>query len=65
MEIVFKKQAFAVYFIKKETKEIILDSVFLSHDKAMQYAADYNEWEVNQGSKDIWVCQPIDFDDEK
>lgn len=61
----FKKQAYAVYFIKAETKRLILDSVFLSRDKAMRYAEDYNEWEVNQGSKDIWVCQQIDFDDEK
>ena len=61
----FKKQAYAVYFIKAETKRIVLDSVFLSSDKAKRYAEDYNKWEENQGSKDIWVCQPINFDDEK
>ena len=61
----FKKQAYAVYFIKAETKELVLDSVFLSGYKAMRYAKDYNEWEENKGSKDIWICQPIDFDDEK
>ena len=61
----FKKQAYAVYFIKAETKKLVLDSVFLSRNKAMRYAEDYNEWEENQGSKDIWICQPIDFDDEK
>lgn len=61
----FKKQAYAVYFIKAETKSLVLDSVFLSRNKAIQYAEDYNEWEWNQGSKDIWICQPIDFDDEK
>lgn len=61
----FKKQAYAVYFIKAETKSLVLDSVFLSRNKAIQYAEDYNEWEENQGSKDIWICQPIEFDDEK
>ena len=65
MEIVFKKQAYAVYFIKKETKEWILDSVFLSLDKAMQYAADFNVWEKKEGEGDIWMCELIDFDDEK
>lgn len=63
MKIVFKKQAYAVYFIKKETKEFILDSVFLSPGKAMQYAADFNEWEKKEGEGDTWICQPIDFDD--
>ena len=61
----FKKQAYVVYFIKAETKKLVLDSVFLSINKAMRYAKDYNEWEENQGSKDIWICLPIDFDDEK
>ena len=65
MEIKFKKQAYAVCFIKKKTKEMVIDSVFLSADKAMQYAADYNEWELKEGEGDLWVCQPIDFDDEK
>lgn len=65
MEIKFKKQAYAVFFIKKETKEFILDSVFLSPDKAMQYAAEFNVWEKKEGEGDIWICQPIDFDDEK
>lgn len=61
----FKKKAYAVYFIKADTKRLVLDSVFLSRDKAIRYAEDYNEWEVEQGSKDIWIFQPIDFDDEK
>lgn len=65
MDIVFKKQAFAVYFVKEETKEIVIDSVFLSHDKAMQYAAEFNAWEQKEGQGDLWVCQPIDFDDEQ
>ena len=65
MEFKFKKQAYAVYFIKKKTKELVIDSVFLSHDKAMRYAADYNEWELKEGEGDLWICQSIDFDDEK
>lgn len=61
----FKKEAYAVYFIKADTKKLVLDSIFLSRDKAIRYAEDYNEWEDEQGSKDIWVCQPIDFNDEQ
>lgn len=65
MDIQFKKQAFAVYFVKKETKEKIIDSVFLSLHKAMQYAADLNEWEHKEGQGDLWIYQPIDFNDEQ
>ena len=65
MDIVFNKQAYLAYFIIKETKEIIIDSVFLSLDKAKQYAAEFNEWELKEGDGDTWFCLEIDFDDEK
>lgn len=65
MEIKFKKKAYAVSFVKKETKEIVNDSVFLSQDRAMRYAADCNELEQATGQGDLWFFIPIDFDDEK
>lgn len=61
----FKKVAYAIYFVKADTARLVLDSVFLSRDKAMIYAKYFNKLEVDQGSKDIWICQPIEFNDEK
>lgn len=55
-------KVFVVYFNRKDSRKMVLDSVFKNESDAIEYCKEQNDWEQSEyGEGDFWYWQLVDY----